>query len=203
MVTPLDEVKRLNYDHHRRMQELHDSRIRTGENVSIAAIDDLSYRTLLALVPRRYRILELGSSSGDQWPLLRNEWLLPTGTITGIDLYEPRVRIARSHNLSIYLGFVEDMHMFLDNSFDLVCSRHVMEHLGDLPRGMAEIMRVTAPGGYVAHATPDLAVDDEPAHLNRLSLAQWTQLWDHVGLQVLDSQRHTYHGGEVHVMGVK
>ena len=178
MTTPLEKVKDLNYDHHRRMTEMYDRQVLDGTDQQYAAIDDLSYRNLLDRVPGgRDFILELGSAQGKQWPLLR-EWLHPEGQIFGIDLYEPLVLKAHAKGLvNIRVGFVEDMHMFPDDSFDLVCSRHVMEHLGDLYQGMAEILRVTKSGGYIAHVTPDMIVDQEPAHLNHLKEHEWKELW--------------------------
>jgi len=157
---------------------------------------------LLRVVPKnRMKILELGSSKGTQFPLLL-EWST-NGSIYGIDLYEPNVVQAQKHGLHIVLGYVEQMDMFDDNLFDLVCSRHVMEHLGDIEQGMSEIIRVTRHGGYIAHATPDLNYDPEPAHLNHNTLQEWTLIWMRAGIQLKTAKRHSFHGGEVHIVGTK
>jgi 2-polyprenyl-3-methyl-5-hydroxy-6-metoxy-1,4-benzoquinol methylase len=199
----IERVRELNYDHHRRMTEMHLARVQTGENETIVKTDEQSYRTLLLMVPHdRQAILELGSASGGQWPLLK-EWLASDGRISGIDLYEPSVTTAQMSGLDISLGFVEDMHMFPDASFDLVCSRHVLEHLGDPDDGLSEILRVTRPGGYIAHVTPNLDYDPEPAHLNQLDLQEWATTWMQLGVQLVSAQRHPFHGGEVHILGVK
>jgi len=196
-----ERVRRLNYDHHRRMVELHQQWIDRGELAHIEKVDDLSYRTLLQAIPKnRMAILELGSSEGKQFPLLA-EWLAPGGVLHGIDLYEPNVRAAQASGLHIELGFVEDMRVYPAASFDLVCSRHVLEHLGDIDDGISEIMRVTRPGGFVANVTPDLQADNEPAHLNRLDLQKWTDVWLSAGLRLKSARRHPFHGGEVHVVG--
>lgn len=202
MTVPLDRVRALNYDHHRRMTEQHLKNIKSGRNVESAAMDDKSYRTLLANVPKDQDfILELGSASGGQWPLLQ-EWLAVGGQIVGIDLYEPLVLQAQASGLPITLGFVEEMP-YDDGAFTLVCSRHVMEHLGDLEKGMREILRVTAPGGYIAHVTPNMDYDNELSHLNHLNEAGWVQKWQSVGLDIRYSKRHPFHGGEVHIVGKK
>lgn len=199
-----EKVRELNYDHHRRMTELAGQYEREGKTAEIVEMDDESYRTLLLRVPKnRSSILELGSSQGGQFPLLRT-WLKQDGLIYGIDLYEPNVRAAQACGMGIELGFVEDMHMFPNESFDLVCSRHVMEHLGDVEKGMSEILRVLRPNGYFAHVTPDLPFDDEPAHLNKLHLQEWTGLWQQMNVKLLSAKFYPYfHHGEVHIVGTK
>jgi SAM-dependent methyltransferase len=202
MSTPLNRVKDLNYDHHRRMAEMYAQLVKSGGIFESERIDEVSYRTLLQSVPHgRDSILELGSASGGQWPLLE-EWLAPEGAIFGIDLYEPAVKVAQSRGLPIRVGFVEEMP-YEDEMFELVCSRHVMEHLGDVDKGIAEILRVTKPGGYVAHVTPNMDYDNEPAHLNHLNLAEWARRWEDYGVTLLSARRHTFHGGEVHIVGKK
>jgi SAM-dependent methyltransferase len=201
-MTSLDRVRELNYDHHRRMAEIHAQTVVDGTSHQRGEVDNQSYRALLAYVPvNRHAILELGSASGGQWPLLR-EWLAPDGRIVGIDLYDPLVQKAREAGLDIVTGYVEKM-VFYDGLFDLVCSRHVMEHLGDLDRGISEILRVTRSGGYIAHVTPNMDVDNEPAHLNHLNEAEWREKWRAVGLHILHTKRHPFHGGEVHIVGRK
>lgn len=202
MKTPLSKVRELNYDHHRRMTAMHNQFVAEGKQAARSDEDDLSYLTLLQPVPpRRKAILELGSASGGQWPLLR-EFLAPDGSIKGIDLYEPLVLTAKKAGLDVTVGFVEEMP-FADGEFDLVCSRHVMEHLGDLAKGMAEILRVTIAGGYIAHVTPNMAVDNEPAHLNHFDVIGWKTLWHEAGLEIISAARHPFHGGEVHIVGRK
>jgi SAM-dependent methyltransferase len=184
------------------MGEIHAQTVADGTVRERRGMDDESYLALLRNIPKdRNAILELGSASGAQWPLLA-DWLVDGGRIAGIDLYEPLVAEANKLGLPITVGFVEDMPYYA-NIFDLVCSRHVMEHLGDLDQGMAEILRVTKPGGYIAHVTPNMAVDNEPAHLNHLTETEWVAKWRSFGVDVLFSQRHPFHGGEVHVVGRK
>lgn len=200
MTTPLEKVRALNYDHHRRMSKDYADKVRKGTAKASDEQDDQSYRMLLAEVPKCYRILELGSAQGTQWSLLR-QWLIPGGEICGIDLYEPYVRIARSRGLPIALGYVEDMGMYADEFFGLVCSRHVMEHLGDLPRGIDEILRVTVSGGYIAQVTPDLLLDNEPAHLNVMDLGDWIMQWESTRqVKILSAQSRPFNGGESHLV---
>ena len=197
-MTSLERVRELNYDHHRRMTELHRQRVESGVNKTVKETDTISYRSLLRFVPKdRQTILELGSSSGGQWDILR-EWA-PEGTISGIDLFEPAVTAAQATGLPIVLGFVEEMP-FPSEMFDLVCSRHVLEHLGDLHKGLDEIKRVLKRGGFSAHVTPDMPGDDEPAHLNKFPLSLWRALWVEHGFHIASAVKLPFHGGEVHIV---
>jgi len=46
---------------------------------------------------------------------------------------------------------------FADNSFDIVCNWHVVEHVADVRETLAEWNRVTKPGGLLVMETPDAA----------------------------------------------
>lgn len=204
-MTSLDKVRELNYDHHRRMTELHQQKIAEGGQHEVLQTDEMSYRALLQSVPRNRRcILELGSASGGQWDLLK-EWHDPTFNceLHGIDLYAPAVREAQERGLMIQVGFVEKMDMFPPDFFDLVCSRHVMEHLGDVDKGIREILRVASSGAYIAHVTPDMQGDNEPAHLNKWGLARWVSKWIEHSVHILYADKHPFNSGEVHIVGRK
>lgn len=181
------------------MTLLHAQKVRNGTQIDTSRMDDESYRELLSTVPKSMKmILELGSASGGQWPLLK-EWA-PEGKIYGIDLYVPLVDEAIKKGLPIYKGFVENMNMFPQETFDLVCSRHVMEHLGDVDAGMDEIFRVLKSGGFSAHVTPDMPYDDEPSHLNKWKIDVWQEKWLEHGFIRGYLRSHKYHGGEVHTV---
>lgn len=181
----LERVRILNYDHHRRMTEDHNRLKAEGKIEGRVNLDDKAYRDMLANVPKVHRILELGSSSGGQWKVL-SEWLDEGGSITGIDLFEPAVLESQKNGLDIHLGYVEELP-FADETFDLVCSRHVMEHLGDLTRGFAQIMRVMKRGGWFAAATPHYWPDVEPAHINQFHVKQWSGLYGQHGFDVVSA----------------
>ena len=189
----LEKVRELNYAHHTWMSE-------HPKSPEVCAMDDTSFRHLLKNVPKNLPMaLELGSAEGEQWKCL-SEW---GKELVGIDLYEPFVRTSRKRGLAVYLGFVEDMNMFPAGHFDLVCSRHVMEHLGDVDRGIEEIKRVLKQDGWTAHVTPDLMIDDEPSHLNRFKKWEWASRWAEHGFQIMSLEKTMFHGGEVHLVAQK
>jgi SAM-dependent methyltransferase len=57
---------------------------------------------------------------------------------------------------------------FPDGAFDLVCALDIVEHVGDDERALAELARVTAPGGVLFLSAP-------------LHMALWTAFDDFVG----------------------
>ncbi len=94
-------------------------------------------------------VLEVGVGTGLSLPCYRNDL-----TITGIDLSEEmlaraRHRAAKLPNVKA-LETMDAAHMtFPDNSFDVVVAMYVMSVVPDPARVMAELERVTKPGGTV------------------------------------------------------
>jgi ubiquinone/menaquinone biosynthesis C-methylase UbiE len=93
------------------------------------------------------RVLDLGSGTG--YPALLDAHTVgPDGSVTGIDLAEQMLEVARR------------------NSFDAVTSRFCLMFLPDIPKAAAEIARVLKPGGWLA-----AAVWSAPAKNPSISLA--------------------------------
>jgi SAM-dependent methyltransferase len=90
-------------------------------------------------------ILEIGSGDGLQGSILAERF----GEVVGTDVDTSRFRAgfpvlrARSERLP-----------FRSGSFRTVFSSSVLEHVDDLGRGLAEMTRVLAPGGYMIHIVP-------------------------------------------------
>jgi SAM-dependent methyltransferase len=118
-------------------------------------VDDLSH-----LAPRPAdQVLDAGCGSGQITRTIAAA--LPQGHCTGIDR-EPRYidyarRTARAEgtsNVSFVEGNLLDMP-FENDSFDLVWSKHVLQWIADPAAALAEMVRVTRPGGRVVAANFD------------------------------------------------
>lgn len=107
-------------------------------------LDDLEVAAVTPLA-RGKRVLEAGCGTG-----LVLERVAPLASYAaGFDLSPGMVRRARDRGLDVVLGSVTHVP-FADSSFDLVCSFKVLAHVPDIGRAIAELARVTKPGGHLA-----------------------------------------------------
>ena len=84
------------------------------------------------------------------------------GSVTGVDIAEPMLARARSlladqHGLRFVRNDGADLGAFADESFDLVYSSLVLQHMpGELAAGyLREFIRVVRPGGAVVMVVPE------------------------------------------------
>jgi len=103
------------------------------------------------------RVLDLGSGTG--YPaLLGAQTVGPGGSVTGIDLAEQMLEVARRKAASLKLVNVTfrtgdaTSLPFDASAFDAVTSRFCLMFLPDIPKAAAEIARVLKPGGWLAAA---------------------------------------------------
>lgn len=122
----------------------------------------------LDLMARRWRLdevrtaLDLGSGLG-HWTRLVGRRLHPEATILGIDGEQAWVlgacaiaaRRGESERYAFQLGDVTKRLPFEDGTFDLVTCQTVLIHVPDPAAVVAEMARVTRPGGLVAVAEPN------------------------------------------------
>jgi SAM-dependent methyltransferase len=104
----------------------------------------------LTIVPQS-RVLELGCGPGRLW-LQNIERIPPSWDITLSDfspgmLEEARRNLAGSGRMFAFEVIDAQSIPFADASFDVLIANHMLYHVPDRPRALAEIRRVLRPGG--------------------------------------------------------
>jgi 2-polyprenyl-3-methyl-5-hydroxy-6-metoxy-1,4-benzoquinol methylase len=98
-------------------------------------------------------VLDIGCATGALLNWLRNRgW-----KTEGIEICRPSAEYAqKERGLTIHTLPLEELSL-KDNSFSLVHSSHVIEHLNDPLNFVHEIFRILKPGGYFICVTPNTA----------------------------------------------
>jgi len=100
-------------------------------------------------LPAGARILDAGCGSGRNMVDLARR-----GSVTGVELSEPSVALARERGVGeVIAGSVLELP-FPDGSFELIVSLDVIEHLEDDLGALREFRRATAPGGALLITVP-------------------------------------------------
>ncbi|MDD3019886.1 MAG: ubiquinone/menaquinone biosynthesis methyltransferase [Alphaproteobacteria bacterium] len=110
-------------------------------------------QNLIAALPEKNNsvCLDLACGTGDIAFLLAGKY--PQGQITGLDITEPMLEIARSRNSYSNVSFInQDMsHLeFSGNSVDIITGSYALRNAPDLDTVISEMHRVLKPGGYAA-----------------------------------------------------
>jgi len=124
------------------------------------ALDERRAFTAWLALPSGAKLLEVGCGPASQtfegglWQAVG-----PTGAVVGLDpapgmLERARTKVKqyRAKNVRFVAGRVEHMPMFQDDEFDATVGAAFL-HFTDVPQAVAEMRRVTRPGGTVAAIT--------------------------------------------------
>lgn len=131
------------------------------------------------------KILEIGCGPGWFWANAKiafpaNMELTLTDMSAGmVDEAERRCRALPFKNISAASANAEALP-FADDAFDLIIAMHMLYHVPDQQRAIAEMYRVVRPGGFVAITTNDA---DNLAKLYELATAFGGEPHDPSGIQ--------------------
>ncbi|UOQ52741.1 class I SAM-dependent methyltransferase [Hymenobacter cellulosivorans] len=148
---------------------------------------DMVFRLIQEMhLPSTAEILEIGCSGG---PLLQR--LSNTGytNLTGIDVSEAGVAVARERGLT-NVSCMDGAHLdFSSDSFDLIIASDVLEHIADEAQALREWTRVLRPGGQLLVFVPAFPFmwgkhDIINQHFRRYTAAQLTSRLQQVGLHI-------------------
>jgi len=108
-------------------------------------------------IPDEARILDAGCGTGEISSRLAQ--LFPRASVLGVDIIDGHLALARSRHASLAprLSFEHQSIYELDAAdatFDLTVCRHVLHSIPHPDRVIAELARVTRPGGYL-HLIPE------------------------------------------------
>jgi ubiquinone/menaquinone biosynthesis C-methylase UbiE len=129
---------------YREKQQRLDNRIRAHKLFANFDIDNWIEDFLAARTPRA--IFDLGCGNGNHLGLYLNA-VGTEGRVAGLDreaslLEEARRRFAKSHNLDLRLGSMDDPLPFSDSTFDLCFSNFAIYNAKDPARTLRELQRV-------------------------------------------------------------
>jgi len=130
----------------------------TYENISFARFSQYWWSNrFYAILARRYgdrggRLLEIGSGLGHLVGQLEG-----TFETYGMDLNHWAVKESQSviEKTALQTASAQEIP-FADSAFNVVIIKHIVEHLPDPEKAIQEIGRITAPGGLLILATPNL-----------------------------------------------
>lgn len=118
----------------------------TGRNDLFLAIRNYELEQARRLMPPASRLLEVGGGNGYQARALRSFGY----DVSSVDI-PGSMHDAKFFEVARYDG---RNLPFADESFDVVFSSNVLEHVSDLPYLLAEMRRVLRPGGVAVHLMP-------------------------------------------------
>jgi ubiquinone/menaquinone biosynthesis C-methylase UbiE len=103
-------------------------------------------------LPRKARVLDVGAGTGEFSARIAEAH--PEARVLGVELLQTSVDRARTRHASLFprLTFESGDAFRLtqpDDTFDLVANRHMIQSVPHVERVLAELVRVTRPGGHV------------------------------------------------------
>jgi ubiquinone/menaquinone biosynthesis C-methylase UbiE len=98
------------------------------------------------------------------------EWAVNAAERVGLDpLADEYLKLGAASHQMTYVAAPSERMPFPDGSFDVVCTFNSLDHVDDLDRTIAEIKRITRPGGTLLMI---VEIDHPPTRTEPLSLSR-------------------------------
>jgi SAM-dependent methyltransferase len=110
---------------------------------------------LLEPSPGDSSLVDLGANDGSL--TMRLAGVAAATEVHGVEIVREQARRAADHGVVVVESNLNERLPYSDQTFDVVCSNQVIEHLMDTDRFLEEIMRILKPGGYAVISTENLA----------------------------------------------
>ena len=102
------------------------------------------------------KVVDLGCGDGDF--SLKVKKKIGCSKIYGVDVFDPYIREAKMKGIDVIKHDLNDFpYPFENNTFDVVISSQVIEHLFYPVKFLKEVYRILKPGGYAVISTENLA----------------------------------------------
>jgi SAM-dependent methyltransferase len=137
------------------LKRLYDSRYEdSGYMTESTPLESFKTRATLAHLGSDVQdILDYGCGQGSKTEILGQ--VSPNCTIVGIDISRAAVKTARTCHLEGHFVLFDGSNTpFADESFDLVFSFHVLEHVWNLKETVRDMSRLVRPGRYLCAILP-------------------------------------------------
>lgn len=115
----------------------------------------LNILKLLPDIEDHVSILDLGCDDGSWTLRLGEKYQKPS--LYGVEVVSDRIRKAQGRGISVKSFDLNGKFDFKDNSFDIVHSNQVIEHLYDTDNFISEVFRILKPGGCFIVSTVSLS----------------------------------------------
>jgi len=137
-------------------------------------------RTLISLLPAHESpvCVDLACGTGDVAFLLAGKY--PGGRITGVDITEAMLDIARHRNIHPNVSFARQDMGTLDivsESVDIVTGGYALRNAADLGTAIDEISRILKAGGVAAFLDFSKPGGNVPQKIEYWVLKAWTGMW--------------------------
>ena len=150
------------------IKEFYDKRYEGEYMDAVTGFESYEVRCVLDEIPVKSQfILDYGCGEGRWVDLLSNRF--SSAQIHGIDISDKAIEQAgRNFPQYKFLPFNGEVAPFEDNSFDLIFSYHVLEHVYDIKKTIADISRLLKKDGYLCIIFPCSNEDSFEERITRL-----------------------------------